>query len=102
MKELGVKYEGGVDIYSDHFLAACIGMINEASEVLDEINVATRPWATKPVKEATEAVAREAIDVFFYFLEIMIMLGIDPAHLIELYEDKWEINMNRASSKSKE
>jgi NTP pyrophosphatase (non-canonical NTP hydrolase) len=100
MKRLGVEYEGGVDIYSDHFIAACIGMVVEAGEVLDEINVATRPWAEKPVKEARQAVAREAIDVFFYFLEIMIMMGIDPLHLVELYEDKWDINMQRASGKS--
>lgn len=100
MKELGVEYGKGVDIYSDDFLAACIGMAVEAGEVLDEINIATRPWAEKPTAVAREAVAEEAIDVFFYFLEIMIMLDIDIAHLVELYEDKWEINMKRASGKS--
>jgi len=92
----------GVDVYSDYFLAACIGLSVEASEVLDEINIATRPWATKDDREVREALAREAIDAFFYFIEIMILLGISPQRTVQLYEEKWKINMRRASEKSKE
>ena len=91
-----------VDVYSDHFLAACIGLSVEASEVLDEINIATRPWAVKADREVREALAREAIDSFFYFIEIMIFLDISPKRVVQLYEEKWRINMRRALSGSKE
>jgi NTP pyrophosphatase (non-canonical NTP hydrolase) len=102
MKALGIDAEKYVDIYDDEFMAACIGLASEAMEILDEINIATRPWAGKSVAETRIRVAKEAIDVLFYFIEIMIFLHIDPDKISVLYEEKWRINIKRASTKSKD
>jgi len=64
-------------------------------EILDELNVVTRPWAVKPEGEVRAALAREAIDVLFYFIELMIFLRVDSTTVLELYEEKWHINMER-------
>lgn len=103
MEKLGITLhkEERIDIYHDHFLAGCIGLASESLEVLDEINVATRPWANKGASEAQEAVAEEAIDVLFYLLEIFIFLKLDPSDIHRLYEEKWHINMDRAKKRSK-
>lgn len=102
MEALGIDAEKHVDIYDDEFMAACIGLASEAMEILDEINIATRPWASKSIVETRIRVAQEAIDVLFYFIEIMIFLHIDPKMIGVLYEEKWQINMKRASTKSKD
>jgi NTP pyrophosphatase (non-canonical NTP hydrolase) len=98
MDDLGIKLhrQKGVDVYHPHFVAACIGLASEAIEVLDEINVVTRPWAEKPEAEVQDAIAKEAIDAFFYLLEIFIMLGIGPHRIYRLYEAKWKKNMARS------
>lgn len=102
MLALGIDAEKHVDIYDDEFMAACIGLATESLEVLDEINIATRPWAGKSIVETRIRVAQEAIDVLFYFIEIMIFLQIDAKMIPILYEEKWQINMARSlGSKSK-
>lgn len=101
MDALGIDAEKHVDIYDDEFMAACIGLATESLEVLDEINIATRPWAGKSIVETRIRVAQEAIDVLFYFIEIMIFLKIDPLMIPVLYEEKWTINMHRALTRSK-
>jgi len=100
MEALGIDAEKHVDIYDDEFMAACIGLASEAMEILDEINIATRPWASKSTVETRIRVAREAIDVLFYFIEIMIFLHIDPKMIEVLYEEKWQINMERIEKSS--
>ena len=104
MDRLGIELHRhpDIDVYHDHFVAACIGLASEALEVLDEINVATRPWAEKPAEEIQDAVAKEAIDVLFYLIEIFVFLNIRPFQVYKLYEEKWRINMKRASTKSKD
>jgi len=102
MAALGIDAEKHVDIYDDEFMAACIGLASEAMEVLDEINIATRPWVGKSIVETRVRVAQEAIDVLFYFIEIMIFLQVDPKMIPVLYEAKWRVNMARASTKSKD
>ena len=104
MDSLGIELhqQPSIDVYHDHFVAACIGLASEALEVLDEINVATRPWAEKPAEETQDAVAKEAIDALFYLLEIFIFLNIRPFQVYQLYEEKWRINMNRVLTKSKD
>lgn len=102
MEALGIDAEEHVGIYDDEFMAACIGLASEAMEILDEINIATRPWVGKSIVETRLRVAQEAIDVLFYFIEIMIFLQIDPKMIPVLYEEKWRINMKRASTKSKD
>ena len=95
MEALGIDTEKHVDVYDDEFMAACIGLASEAMEVLDEINIATRPWAGKSIVETRIRVAEEAIDVLFYFIEIMIFLHVDPKMIPILYEAKWRANMKR-------
>lgn len=101
MSALGIDAEKHVDIYDDEFIAACIGLASEAMEVLDEINIATRPWAGKSVVETRIRVAQEAIDVLFYFIEIMIFLQVDPKMIPILYEAKWRVNLARLGKSSK-
>ena len=104
MDRLGIELHRDlehVDIYHDHFLAACIGLASEALEVLDEVNVATRPWVTKPELETRDAIAKEAIDALFYLLEIFAFLKIRPFEIFQLYEEKWKINLRRIEIKSK-
>jgi NTP pyrophosphatase (non-canonical NTP hydrolase) len=97
MHKLGIvsHEEERIDIYHPEFIAACIGLASEAIEVLDEVNVATRPWAVKSEDVVQEMIAKEAIDALFYFLEIMILLRITPTMILELYEEKWQKNLER-------
>lgn len=101
MTALGIDAEKHVDIYDDEFMAACIGLASEAMEVLDEINIATRPWADRSIVETRIRVAKEAIDVLFYFIEIMIFLQIAPEMVFALYEAKWHENLTRLEKSSK-
>jgi NTP pyrophosphatase (non-canonical NTP hydrolase) len=103
MDRLGIKLHQvkDIDVYHDHFIAGCIGLASEALEVLDEVNIATRPWVDKKVEEVQSAVAREAIDVLFYLLEIFIFLKITPEQIEELFNEKWKINIERIEKRSK-
>lgn len=104
MDRLGIQLHRdleSVDVYHDHFLAACIGLASEALEVLDEVNVATRPWVDTPDEEIRDAIAQETIDALFYLLEIFAFLKIRPFEIFRLYEAKWHINIRRIESKSK-
>ena len=102
MEALGIDTEKHIDIYDDEFMAACIGLASEAMEILDEINIATRPWAGKSIIETRVIVAQEAIDVLFYFIELMILLNIDPKMISVLYMNKWRINMERIAKGKKD
>jgi NTP pyrophosphatase (non-canonical NTP hydrolase) len=96
MQVLGVQTRPeNMDIYRGDIIVACMGMASEAGEVLSEVNVLTRPWARKPDAEAKQALAEEAIDVFFYFIELFILLGLTPSDIVRLYNAKWERNMER-------
>lgn len=83
------------DIYRGDILVAVMGMASEAGEVLSEVNVLTRPWAKKPDDEARQALAEEAVDVLFFFTELMILLGLTPEDVLQLYTEKWEKNRER-------
>ncbi len=98
MRTLGMTVRServDADIYSGDVMVACMGMASEAGEVLSEVNVLTRPWARKPDAEAKQALAEEAIDVFFFFVELCILLGLTPHNVMDIYEDKWRRNMDR-------
>lgn len=83
------------DIYRGDILVAAMGMASESGEVLSEVNVLTRPWAKKPDNEARQALAEEAVDVLFFFTELMILLGLTPDDVLRLYTEKWEKNRER-------
>jgi NTP pyrophosphatase (non-canonical NTP hydrolase) len=98
---LGMKVRVGdedVDLYAGDVLVACMGMASESGEVLSEVNVLTRPWARKTTVEARKALAEEAVDVFFFFVELMILLGLGPDDVLKIYREKWERNIKRFSA----
>jgi NTP pyrophosphatase (non-canonical NTP hydrolase) len=100
---LGMKVRVGdedVDLYAGDVLVACMGMAAEAGEVLSEVNVLTRPWARKTTEEARKALAEEAVDVLFFFVELMILLGLGPNDVLQIYRTKWEKNIKRFSAAS--
>lgn len=98
MRTLGMTIRSELtdaDLYTGDVLVACMGMASEAGEVLSEVNVLTRPWARKPTAEAKQALAEEAIDVFFFFVELFILLGLTPSDVMSIYGRKWKHNMER-------
>lgn len=82
------------------FVSAAVGLISESTEVLNEVNVATRPWKQgKSLDEVRKALVEEAIDVLFYFLEIANILGLTEEEIASQYGRKLIINMSRISEK---
>jgi len=88
-------------LYAGDILVACMGMASEAGEVLSEVNVLTRPWARKPDGQAREDLAEEAIDVLFFFVELAILLGLTPADVLRIYNEKWAKNVERFNASAK-
>lgn len=103
MKRLDIPQdEGDPLVQNSYVLAACMGLSSEAGEVLQEVNVFSRPWARKPQEEVFARLSREAIDILFYFIELMILMGLDTEDVVALYEEKFAINMKRIENKRRE
>lgn len=72
-------------------------LAGEAHEAIDPINTSTKPW--KSVREESaikDEVEKEVIDIFFFYLEVMLIMGIDGKKLHSLYMSKFNKNMKRA------
>ena len=81
------------DKVSPHIMEASIGLVVEASEILDALNKEHRIWAQPRNVEAE--VEKEAIDVLFYLLELFNVLGLEPETVMLLYLKKYVINLLR-------
>jgi NTP pyrophosphatase (non-canonical NTP hydrolase) len=85
------------DVASNEFLSTVIGLNSEVSEILDLLNVRTRPWGTRENGVISQQrVTGEAIDVLFYLLEVFNQLQLDSQDVIREYGKKLIINLARA------
>lgn len=82
-------------IGSPNFKEACTAIMLEGAEIVDEINTLSKPWKRKPIEDTVENIRTELIDVIFYVLEIMAMLGMTESDLVRLYEEKLNKNFHR-------
>jgi phosphoribosyl-ATP pyrophosphohydrolase len=85
---------------NEQFIAAAVGLIAESTEVLNDLNTSTRPWkATRTPEEKRASLVEEIIDVFFYLLEIMSMVGMTEEEVMTQYGRKLLINLARICEK---
>lgn len=77
------------------FKDVLINMMEEVAETLGPITVNTKPWKLAKRDEVREHVKEELIDVFFFWLEALIVAGISPDEAVRRYEDKRQYNMNK-------
>lgn len=72
-----------------------IGIVTETCEMLEET-----PW--KPWKQTSKLnlsnAQKEAVDILFFLLELLILLGFTPDALLNEYKKKLNINMQRQDS----
>lgn len=52
-------------------------------------------WDKEKIAESIKEGKEEAIDVFIFLINVMFMMGIDADELLELYNDKLNINKKR-------
>lgn len=78
-------------------VGAAMGLVSEAAEVTDILNVYTRPWI-KPGIDRNHLV-EELADVVFYVLELMLLNGVDADEFMDVYHAKWQRNIRRALEK---
>lgn len=98
MGELGIELVGAQPSrFSDATMEAATGLVCESAEVLEAISKSHRSWKPDPDFEAKrEHALEEAVDVFFYLLEIFISLGVtDGKELMRLFLKKREIVLKR-------
>jgi len=97
MGSLGLGHHGSVT--SDELLSFVIGMSVEVGEILDILNVKTRPWGTLENGAITrQRVVEEAIDVLFYLLDVFNWLAVDADDIMREYGGKLIVNIARAFS----
>lgn len=98
MQVLGIDPASGTmnetDVPSKEELGAAIGIVKEASEILEAMDNANRIWKVKDVSPSSE-VKEELIDVVFFVLELAILLGLSGDDLVKLYNDKYRKNLKR-------
>lgn len=98
MEVLGISTEpqdGGNLLQSSALDDASKGLLLEASEILNELTIKSKPWKSKHPDELYGDIALELIDVIFYVLEIAIILGLDAHDIEDLYVLKLRKNLTR-------
>ena len=89
------------DILESRTIAdATQGILLESSEILNELTIRSKPWKYKTPDQIHSDMAMELIDVFFYFLELSILLGIEGVDLEDLYFSKLKKNLHRVIGSS--
>lgn len=94
MEKIGTNPIG--DVPDEQFIRLIfIGIVTEACEMLEET-----PW--KPWKQTSKLnlnnAQEEAVDILFFLLELLILLGFTPDTLFNEYKKKLSINMQRQDS----
>lgn len=81
---------------------AVSGMVVEGSEALDELRRLGRPWMPKLGKRGiVNRIIEETVDVLFFVLETLILLGVSPERAFNCYMHKHAKNLRRIEAKSK-
>lgn len=75
-----------------------LGLVSEAAEVADILNVYTRPWIKPDIDR--DHLVEEIADVMFYVLELMILNGVDSDEFMNAYHAKWQRNVRRSLTKN--
>jgi NTP pyrophosphatase (non-canonical NTP hydrolase) len=80
---------------SPYFMAACIGLVSEAAEVLDALSVISKPWKQVDLEKTRALVLEESLDVLFMLLEVYLDAGFTPADILRRFDDKLMYNLGR-------
>ncbi len=79
--------------------SAIKGLCSEAGEVLQETNFLTRTWDTTEFNKRVNSIVFESLDVYFYLLEVFILLGLSPEEIAAKYQTKLIYNLARVLKK---
>ncbi len=79
-------------------LEASGGILEEAVEAHKEFSVLWKKWE----KFNREAALEELADVFFFLLELLIILEYTPEDFCQAFKNKWEKNIIRIQTGKKE
>lgn len=100
MTILGVDPKPVDDILkSPVFKDVLIMMAGEVAEALQPLTVATKPWKQLEADALRENCREEVVDVFFFYLEAMILMGMDERQLVDAYVEKCNKNIVRAAGR---
>lgn len=89
-------------LQNPHSLGAVLGIIDEGTEVMQELVKIVKPWNEELSEEKKlDNAKEELIDVLFFLLEAFILFGMDSTEILEFYKAKAEINIERAITKKK-
>lgn len=82
---------------SDWIQKKCLALIDEVTELLNEINY--KWWKNeKPINE--QAVKEELTDILHFFISMCIDAGMTGEELFQIYRNKNQENINRQQGKS--
>lgn len=95
MDVLGIPREAVASLDDKRVVGAALGLASEAGEVCQELNVGTRVWADAPFDTKRALLGMEAIDIFFYLLELFLLLGFTQEAIVGLYVNKLDRNLER-------
>ena len=70
---------------------AGMGLIEETLEYLNSVGV--KSW--RPIPLPLDDQLEELTDVFFFYLEMILLSGFSWAQVVEQYNRKWKVNMER-------
>ena len=78
-------------------MTAGLGIMEEAHEYLNAIG--RKPWRPRALSE--EARLEELADIFFYYLELVLLSGFTWEQVVERYKSKHVENLERYEKGSK-
>lgn len=85
----GLNVDKAEKLTKEHVLA----LVSELGEVLDRIN--WKYWKKSKKDLDIHELALELVDVFIFVVNLFIIWGITPEELLDLYNEKKDINVKR-------
>lgn len=101
----GEPYQTPDDLLTDPLLKDVLIMLaSEVQEALEPLTLVGKPWKRKrPAEEVAREFMAEVVDCLFLYLELLIVLGVQPDELEARYATKWRWNLeNRLGIPSEE
>lgn len=78
-------------------IGGVLGLVSEAAEVADILNIYTRPWITPNIDR--DHLVEEIADVVFYVLELLNLNCVSADEFMDVYHTKWQRNIRRGLTK---
>lgn len=90
MNQLGVETTPSADPLTDPLVKDVLIMLaSEVQEALNPLTIASKPWKAALPEDLKRELMSEVTDVVFFYMELMIVLGITAGDLEEMYLRKF-------------